>query len=360
MDIHQIIVSASPGDAVTSTALALQQLLRRVCPSAVYARYVDPRLHREVLPLTAFDPVAEPDDLLIYHLSIGEPEIIRFLLGRPERLVLLYHNITPADYFLGLDPGFAALLAGGRAELEVLRSRTDSALAVSSFNARELEELGYRDVSVSPLPVDIAGLRGLEPDPSTVDALDALEGPLLLYVGQLLPHKRPDLLLQAYSVLTTHLLPDVNLALLGPTRLESYHDALCTLAADLNLHRARITGWLNGEQLAAYYARADVFVTMSEHEGFCVPLLEAMSFDVPVLARAFGAIPETMAGAGLLLPTDEDPLLAAEAMAELLTSGTLRAELRRRGRERVVALDGEAARATFLHHILRVAERSGR
>ena len=137
-----------------------------------------------------------------------------------------------------------------------------------------------------------------------LSALDNLDGPLVLFVGQLLPHKRPDLLLQAYHVLTTYLMPDAHLVLLGPARLERYHRGLQTLAAELNLHRAQITGWLTREQLAAYYRRADVFATMSEHEGVCVPLLEAMSFDVPVVARAYGAIPETMGDAGLLLPPE--------------------------------------------------------
>jgi L-malate glycosyltransferase len=358
VEIHQVVVSASPGDAVTSTALALQKLLQRVGPSSVFARYVDPHLGRAVLPLTDYDAHAEPNSLLIYHASIGEPEVARFLLGRPERLVLLYHNITPAEYFVGLDPTFAALLAGGRAELQALRDRTEMALAVSAFNARELEALGYADVRVSPLPVDVVGLRAIEPDPATVGALDALDGPLILYVGQLLPHKRPDLLVEAYHVLTTYLLPEVHLVLLGPARLESYQRALETLTLDLNLHRAQITGWLTRERLAAYYRRADAFVTMSEHEGFCVPLLEAMSFEVPIVARAFGAIPETLGDAGLLLPPEEDPLLVAEAMAELLTSETLRAEFARRGRQRLTAFDVEAANATFLQHLLHVTNGS--
>ncbi|HEV3363890.1 MAG TPA: glycosyltransferase, partial [Acidimicrobiia bacterium] len=165
-------------------------------------------------------------------------------------------------------------------------------------------------------------------------------------------------LLQAYHVLTTYLVPDARLALLGPARLEDYHTALQTFASELNLYRAKITGWLTPEQLAAYYSRADVFVTMSEHEGFCVPLLEAMSFDVPVVARAFGAIPDTLGDAGLLLPAEEDPFLAAEALAELLASDGLRAELIRRGRRRLAAFDVETANATFLDHLRDVTDGS--
>jgi glycosyltransferase involved in cell wall biosynthesis len=355
MEIHQIVVSASPGDAVTNAALGFQELLQRVGPSGVFARYIDPRLDGKVFPLSVYDACAHPDDLLIYHVSIGEPEVVQFLLGRRERLVLVYHNITPPEYFAALDPAFAGLLACGRSELQLLRERAVLALAVSAYNARELEAMGYEDVRVSPLPIDAAALTTLEPDPTTVAELEALDGPLILYVGQLLPHKRPDLLLQAYHVLLTYLMPDAHLVLIGAGRNERYHHALVSLATEMNLHRARIPGWLTSEQLAAYYRRADVFATLSEHEGVCVPLLEAMSFDVPVVARPFGAIPETMGDGGLLLPVDDDPILVAEALAELLSDDALRTEIVRRGRSWLSGHDVDSGRALFLNNLLSVA-----
>lgn len=352
MEIHQIVVSASAGDAVTNAALGFQEVLQRVGHSGLFARYIDPRLDGKVFPLSVYEACAEPDDLLIYHVSIGEPEVLQFLLGRRQRLVIVYHNITPPEFFAELDPAFAGLLARGRAELEALRGRAELALAVSSYNAAELQRLGFADVRVSPLPVDLSALQRLEPDPATMEALGRIEAPIALYVGQLLPHKRPDLLLQAHHVLTTYLVPDAQLVLLGPARAEAYHRALREFAAELNLQGVQFPGWVTDAQLAAYYANADVFVTMSEHEGFCVPLLEAMSFDVPVLARAFGAIPDTMGDAGLLLPPDDDPMLIAEATAELLTSPALRSGLVECGRRRVAAFDVDVANATFLGHLL--------
>jgi glycosyltransferase involved in cell wall biosynthesis len=358
MEIHQIIVSASPGDAVTDAAFAYQEILQRVGPSGVFARYIDPRLEGRVFPLSVYEACAQPDDLLLYHVSIGEPEVVQFLLARPERLILVYHNITPARYFAALDPAFAGLLACGRSELALLRDRTEMAFAVSEFNARELQALGYRDVRVSPLPIETDSLHSVEPDPATTASLAALDGPLILFVGQLLPHKRPDLLLQAYHVLTTYLQPQAHLVLLGPARNERYHHALHALAKQLNLNRAQIPGWVTREQLAAHYRHADVFTTMSEHEGVCVPLLEAMSFDVPIVARRFGAIPETMGDAGLLLPADDDPVLIAEAIAEMLTPNGLRSTFIQRGRERLAGFDVDRARATFLGHLLQVVDRS--
>ena len=352
MEIHQILVSASAGDAVTNTALDFQRLLERVGSSRIFARYIDPRLDGKVRPLSAYETCESSDDLLIYHVSIGEPEVTQFLYARCQRIVIVYHNITPPEYFETLDPAFAHLLACGRAELKRLRDRVVLALAVSPYNARELEDLGYQNVRISPLPLNTGMLLSAEPDRATLAELDSLDGPLVLFVGQLLPHKRPDLLLQAYHVLTTYLLPDAHLVLLGPGRSERYHRALTTLASELNLSRCRIPGWLTTEQLAAHYQRATVFATMSEHEGVCVPLLEAMAFEVPTLARACAAIPDTVGGAALLLAPEDDFLLIAEALHLLVTDERLRQLLITRGRERVKALESQDAHQTFLSHLV--------
>ena len=355
MEIHQIIAAASAGDAVTNAALGFQKVLQRVSPSRVFARYVDPRLDGRVFPLGAYEDRASRDDLLIYHSSIGEPEVAKFLLRCPQRLILVYHNITPAEYFAPYDATFANLLACGRRELVLLRDRVTMALGMSLYNAKELRTIGYRNVQVSPLPVNPWALRELPPDESRTAQLSGLNGPLVLFVGQILPHKRPDLLLHAFHILVTHILPDAKLAMLGPTRLENYHRALEQQAREMNLPYAILPGWLRAEELAAFYRAASVFATMSEHEGVCVPLLEAMSFDLPVLARSFAAIPETMGDAGLLLPPDDDPALVAEALAAVLTDGPLRNELIARGRKRVAEVDPDDAVASFLDHLASVA-----
>jgi glycosyltransferase involved in cell wall biosynthesis len=355
MQIHQIVAAASPGDAVTNAALTFQDVLARVGPSGLFARYVDHRLAGDVLPLEAYESRAHPDDLLIYHLSIGEPEVVKYLVRCPQRLVLVYHNITPAEYFGPHDPTFAGLLAAGRKELHLLRDRVTTALAVSHYNAEELRTAGFADVRVSPLPVNPRALYELDPDEAMLKQLRESDGPLVLFVGQILPHKRPDLLLQAFHLLVTQILPEARLAMLGPTRLDRYHRALQQQAREMNLHRAILPGWLRAEELAAFYREASVFATLSEHEGVCVPLLEAMSFDVPVVARAFAAIPETMGDAGLLLPPDDDPALVAEALGAMILDEPLRRTFIARGRERVTEFDAGSAVASFLKHLATIA-----
>jgi glycosyltransferase involved in cell wall biosynthesis len=340
MQINQVLVSASLGDAVTNAAFELREMLRRVAPSDIYARYIDPRIMDDVLLLRRYDRRAShrPEgDVLILHASIGEPEVFRFLRHRPERLVVVYHNVSPAESFLPYDPAFAGLLEEARRELAVLAQRAVMALAVSEFNA-----------------ADLGRLQGIEPDPATVNHLQGLDGPIVLFVGQLLPHKRPDLLLMAHHVLATYLVPEAHLILVGAPRLPRYQQGLQLFLQDLNLTRAWITGSVTQQALAAFYRHATMFVTLSEHEGFCVPLLEAMGFSLPVLARARPAIPETLGPGGLLLPEDGDPLLVAEAVAEVLENDRLRADLVSRGQARLGDFDPDAARARLLDNLLSV------
>lgn len=358
MQIHQVLVSASPGDAITNEAFELRTTLRDVGPSDIYARDVDPALSGEVKPLSHFGlhPGAHPEtDLLVLHASIGEPDVLAFLLERPERLVLRYHGLSPPEDFRDDDPGFAGLLEAGRDEVAALARRTTAALAVSGYNAAELEALGYRDVRVAPLVIDIGRITTTEPDWGTDNHLRTqIEGPVLLSVGELLPHARPDLLIHAYHVLVTYLLPEVNLIMVGAGRLRRFFHALQYSVAELNLPRAWLTGGVSDAQLAAFFRHADVFVTASEHEGFCAPLAEAMAMDLPIIARSYAAVPETLGGAGLLLPPDDDPVLLAEAMAEMLTNHDLRKACASAGRRRLEAFDPERARALFLRHLLDV------
>ena len=358
MQIHQVLVTASPGDASTNSALELRDLLRQVGPSEVFARYIHPDVAEEIRRLDDYDRLRSStnsaNDLLLFHMSIGEPKVFSFIRERPERLVVIYHNISPAGPFMPYDPAFAGLLEEGRRELAALRDQTVLALADSQFNADELVALGYRDVRVARLIIDVDRLRGIEPDAEVEAWLDRIEGPVVLFVGQLLPHKRPDLLLKAFHVLVTYHLPAAHLLLVGTNRLPGYAQALEQFRDELNLGAASFRGSLSLPAWAAHFRRADVFATASEHEGFLVPVVESFAFEKPIIARAHAAIPETLGDAGLLLPPEEDATLLAEAMAEVLSDDVVRKELVERGRERLQVFDADKARAAMLEHLLSV------
>jgi glycosyltransferase involved in cell wall biosynthesis len=349
--IHQILAAASPGDAITNAALDYRDVLRRVGPSEVFARHIAPSSAGEVRPLSEFG-TSGSRGLLVYHASIGEPTVSAFLLSRSEPIVLVYHNITPAKYFEGIDDTFAELLVLGRMELESIRHRVVLAVAASHFNAAELEAIGYEDVRVIPPVVKPFRLLRTEPDPEMLHLLDRdFDAPLLLFVGQLLPHKRPDLLVKAMHVAATYLGTQAVLLLVGQNRFARYADAISAQVRELNLPQVHVIGSIDDARLAAMFRRATAFVTVSEHEGFCVPLLEALAFDVPVVARACAAIPETVGDAGLLLPPWAGAELVAGAMDRIVSDAKLRNELIIRGRQRLKELTEIDASVTMLEAI---------
>jgi glycosyltransferase involved in cell wall biosynthesis len=341
--IHQLLVSASPGDAVTDTTFAARQVLQQVGPSHIGAKYWDPVLDGQLLSFDQLTEQASPGDALLYHASIGEPGIVDYVQRWDGPVILQYHNMTPAAFFQGVDQTLAVRLTEGRLELAQLVGRADAAIADSHFNASELIELGYEDVRVVPLLMDVQGLLDAEPTASTMHHFAYNEGPVLFFLGQLLPHKRPDLLIRAYHLLVTFHRPDAHLVIAGPPRIPAFAEHLTRMCFELGLPRCWITGRVPRADLVAFYRSATAFVTASEHEGVCLPLIEAMGFGVPIIARACTAVPETLGGAGVLLPDDDDPGLLCEAMLEMIENEALRATCIAAGTARLAELRPEAA-----------------
>ena len=351
--IHQVLVSASPGDAITNLALGTRRLLRRVGPSEIYAHHIAPELHDDVLPLASYRAL-HARNLLIFHASIGQSAVHEFLTTRTEPLVLVYHNVTPGKYFEPYDPVFADLLDLGRREVERLLPRVVGAIADSGYNARELEAMGYRDVRVVPPVLNMRRLSKVEPRASTMRHLESLDGPILLSVGQLLPHKRPDFLVQMMHIADTYLGMRGYLMLVGHQRLERYNRAIREQVLELNLPGVHVVGAVDEADLSAMFHSADAVVTASEHEGFCIPLLEAMTFEKPILARSCAAIPETVGDAALLVPEYEGPAYFAEAAAELLSDANLRDRLVAGGRRRLAELEHHPPDVAVVEALLEV------
>jgi L-malate glycosyltransferase len=351
--IHQVLAAASPGDAITNLALGTRRLLRRVGPSEIYARHIAPALYDDVLPLTSYRP-RHTRNLLIFHASIGQSEVREFLTSRSEPLVLVYHNVTPGEYFEPYDPAFADLLALGRREVARLRPRVVCAIAASHYNARELQQMGYSNVRVVPPVMNLRRLSKVEPRESTLRHLAGFEGPILLSVGQLMPHKRPDFLVEMMHVAQTYLGMSGYLMLVGHQRLEGYTRAIREQVQELNLAGVHVVGAVDEADLVAMFRSADAVVTASEHEGFCLPLLEAMTFEKPIVARACAAIPETVGDGALLMPPDQGPVLFAEAVTEMLANAPVREKLVEGGRRRLRELEQRPPDVAVVEALLEV------
>ena len=171
LEIHQVLAGAAPGDAVSGMARAIRDELRKVARSELYAVHIDEGEKRDVLPLSKFPLLPSPERIIVYHASIGEPVLTHFLMGRDERIVLVYHNMTPSGFFTNLDPWVATLLDWGRVELRQLRPKVSLAVADSPFNAVDLEAAGYDPIHVVPVGIDVNRLLRYRPDPK-LDAAD--------------------------------------------------------------------------------------------------------------------------------------------------------------------------------------------
>jgi len=314
--VHQILATLGYGDAIGNEVLGITRALRAAgFESDIIVETADPRL--EPLTVDYRDAVdhLEPDDLLIHHFSLGS-RASRTAFALPCRMMLIYHNITPPEYFLGVHDQLVRQCYHGRRELLPYRSRCDLALGDSEFNRRELEALGFPRTGVLPVVPDFSHLA-TTPDVRVSEAFDD-EWTNILFVGRLIPNKRPDNVIRFVHAYQTLYNRRTRLILAGSYGgFDAYLAQLHKLVADLGVREVHILGQVSNEELTALYDVADLFLCASEHEGFCVPLMEAFHKRVPVMAYAATAVPATMDGGGVLYETTEPRRVAALMHATL-------------------------------------------
>ncbi len=358
--VHQVLPSFSTRDAIGAHALQVQQLLRDEGHTSELLVEHAPGagLQARVQPLDSWAP--DGPTVLVYQASVGSG-VASWLEQRPEPLVVNHHNVTPPEFFARWEPAVAPGLRAGRYQLADLAPRCDLAIPVSAFNARELRGLGYDHVETAPLLLDLADL-GRAPDPATAARL-ARNRPAgsshWLFVGRIAPNKAQHNLVKALALYRRTYDAHATLTLVGASAADRYLRAVKDYVHELDLDDAvELTGSVPRAVLTAHYLAASVFVCASEHEGFCVPLLEAMATDTPIVAFAAGAVPETVADAAVLLGSSAPAVLAA-AVHRVVTDDGFRARLVARGRARLADFELAKTRARFLEVLEPVLERAG-
>jgi glycosyltransferase involved in cell wall biosynthesis len=310
MEIHQLLPGMHPGDAISNYALVLRDLMRSWGHSSeIFAKDLAGEFQGDCRRSRDF--CTGSDSLTIYHYSLGCEELTQQYLTHRGKRALIYHNITPHHLVAHYNRDLAAACAAGRRSLANLRPATHLAMGDSPYNCRELADHGFRDPRVLPLLIDLAGLVGTEPCPRILRRFS--DGwTHFLFVGRISPHKRQDDLLRVFAEYQCRIDPRSRLVLVGSWRfMENYLSDLRNLAHELAIEdHVFFTGHVPPNELAAYYRVADLFLCMSEHEGLCVPLLEAMVHDVPIIAYAAAAVPDTLGKAGLLIGRKDYPVLA--------------------------------------------------
>ena len=314
--VHQVLATLGYGDAIGHEVLGIQRVLRGAgYTSEIFVETADPRLENLTIDYRDMVDNASADDILIHHFSIGS-RASRTAYALPGRMILVYHNITPPDYFIGVHNDLVKLCFRGRRELTAYIDRCDLALGDSEYNRDELASLGFPSTGVLPVVPDFLHLD-TGADRSLAGDFDD-EWTNIMFVGRVIPNKKFENVIRAFHAYKTRHNPRARLVLVGSySGFEKYLAMLHALIAKLGTADVHFLGHVRNEELTALYDVADLFLCASEHEGFCVPLIEAFYKRVPVMAYAATAVPATMDGGGVLYDTT-DPLRIAEIMAALL------------------------------------------
>jgi L-malate glycosyltransferase len=357
--IHQVLATLGYGDAIGHEVLGIQRVLRSAgYESEIFVETADYRLEpltRDYRDLVDF---SHPDNLLLHHFSLGS-KASRTAFALPDRMALIYHNITPPGYFVGVHRTLARQCFRGRRELQAYADRCDMALGDSEFNRQDLDALGFPRTAVLPVVPDFSHLdrppnrmvaRGFDDDWTNV-----------LFVGRVIANKKIEDLIRAFHAYHSLLNPRSRLLIVGAhSGFERYLAALTQLAGALGASHVHFVGHVSDEELVAFYDIADLFLCASEHEGFCVPLVEAFYKQVPVLAYAATAVPATMDGAGVLFE-DKRPSHVAALINAILSDPHLQDRIvdgQLTAVERLQAKDFDGTLRGFVEQIL-AAPRQG-
>lgn len=341
MILYQLVHTLNYGDAISGEAIAIQAMLRQAgIQSQIFSLHAHEKVAGETFALArcaemiaaASEPV-----VVVLHYSIASPinELYRELAGKATR-AMIYHNLTPEHWFESYNQRVYADLVVARKELQELAELSDFLIADSSHNKQELLELGCSDVTVLPLLLDDAKWS-VDANPGIAAALRGHGGKNLLHVGRIAPNKCLEDIIKGFYFYHHKINRKSKLWLVGAdVDTEIYSFELRSLVNELRLQEAvEFVGSVSDDELKAFYQEADLYVCMSEHEGFCVPLLEAMNFGVPIVAFGSTAIPETLADAGVVV-AQKDPAKLAELINICISRNEIREPLIVAGRKRVL------------------------
>lgn len=354
MRIDQVLPSLVGRDAIGAHTLNIKDALgAKGIECTIYYSTCTPDVADRGIHVIELPACREPRTVL-YHASIGSP-VFDLVTRLPDPIAIDYHNITPARLLERWEPSVAHELALGRRQLAELAPTCVLGLADSAYNERELIDLGYAPTAVAPLLIDVDPVD-LVPDARLLSDLErrkaATGGPSLLYVGKISPHKAPHDLVAMVAAYRAEHGPGVSLTLVGSPLGDRYIEALRGFIDELGLSEAvQFAGSLSPAELEAHWSVADVFVTASDHEGFCVPLAEAMGHGVPIVAYGAAAVPDTVGEGGLVL-TSKKPIPFATAVERVFSDESLRRQLTTAGRDNLARYDLEAATTSFIDTLL--------
>jgi len=335
--IAQVCYSISTGDGVSGQVLWMDWAFKKLgyCAEIYCYRYTEDIGHLK--PFT--DLIYDKDTIVIYHFSCGN-SLANKILDYPGPILLYYHNITPAHFFWSYSWGNLRNCLRGRYQLGKLRNNTMYAWAASEYSRQELLQKKYSKTSVLPICVDYQAYYQQPEDIQLVSRYK--DGKLnILFVGRVVPHKKQEDLIKILAYYKKAINKEVRLILVGNSKT-SYQDKLLQLAKNLGVEEDVVfPGKVSFIELCTYYRLSDLFLCMSEHEGFCIPLIESMIFMKPVFAYSAAAVAETVDNAGVLFH-EKDIADIANTISRTMKSSSALAQLNHNMKIRLTTLDPEA------------------
>ena len=350
-----MLASMSYGDAITDYTLEIQKILQRQgYHSEIFVEMCDGQMWKYTRRFEEYPKLSSPANILILHFSILS-RVSKLAYHLPDKKILIYHNITPSKFFADYHPHLAGQCYHGRRELKAFKDRCQLALGDSEFNRQELESLGFPRTGVLSIIIDFR--KFYQPADPLVPNLYPKGRTTFLFVGRMIPNKRVEEIIKLFYCYQKYINSKSQLILVGEYRgFERYYDSLKELIAELSLEDVHFTGHVEFEELIAYYKMADVYISMSEHEGFCVPILEAFYFQIPVVAYNSSAVPFTMREGGVLVNHKDFPLIA-ELIHRIVSHHSLKKEIIASQNRALTALKEDRSDRLLLKYIEMVAAR---
>jgi len=322
MEIHQFLTSYSYGDAIGNEALEIRNYLRKKgYKSEIFALFYHPRYSGQIVNYLEYDKYSKEGNVVIFHFSIGSPVTKKFLRLKDKKAII-YHNITPHEFFLDSHRVLAKDCFKGRIELKTFVDKVDIALGDSKYNTKELTELGFKNTGVVPLVMNFEKFN-TDIIPAFKQVFDDNKTNIT-YVGRIIPNKKVEDVIKSFYIYQKFFNKASRLFIVGEYRgFERYFSALQKLILKLGVKDVHISGHVPEDELISYFKLSDVYLHMSEHEGFCAPIPESYYLKIPVIAFNAGAVQETMNGGGLLV-NDKDHLKIASLIDRVVDDGKFR------------------------------------
>ncbi len=351
MKVVQVMPSVTFGDAVSNDARAIAKVISELGYSTgIYAKSIGCGVDDRLVHGFASLPHLEADDVVIFNHSTGT-DLCRVLGELGGRKLMIYHNITPPEFFRGYSAQLEIAMQNGYLGTRQVMSCISHVMAVSEYNARSLREMGYTcPMTVRPILIPFSDYER-EPNRDVMKRFSNDGFVNILFVGRIAPNKRQEDIIRAFAHYKKHFGVRSRLILVGNDRgLETYGELLRGYVRALGVDDVIFAGHTDLPTLIAYYRVADVFLCMSEHEGFGVPLVEAMYFDVPIIAYNSSAVGETLGGSGILLDSKE-PELVCRIIDRTVNDAAFRGGILEKQRARLADLSYGRVRESFVRQL---------